>query len=589
MHKRVFSLILCLALVLSAFVGCSSGKNDNDDEVDELEERIEELEELLKEKNASEDIKELKEELAEYLDELSNLDEDDEEYEELLEKIEAIEVELEKADKEENTNATIAETISTTIAETFTEDVFVEGYPIAEDKPVFKDDFGGAEFRILTAGQTNGGACNDFGFEQENPEATYLDKAQYKRILDVEKAYNVDIIQDTKEGYSSASTGKPGPGYNLICDHVASGTDMYDLCLIAGYDVSQLATQGFLYNMGMIPGVDLTKSYWDQNAIEDLSIAGLTFFTTGEITVSDNNAVNCIIFNKDLAKEYKIENPYDLVNNNEWTIEKFAELAKKVSEDLNSDGEMGSEDRYGLLVWDDSITVIPSAAGQRCATINEKGEIELTLFNEATLNALDAYADIAYDTVYALQYQRYHNSGSGFELFTNNQGLFMPVLVGNLISQHYRYLENDFGILPYPKLTASQKDYYTTISPFNSQFICVPLVVENINMVGTVTEALAYYGEKDVSPAYFDVTLMGKTCRDAESCDMLDIVFDNVIYDIGYYYQIGEYNKQLIMCLRDYDSMWATMYDKKLSMAQSQLDGINSSYANIASLWSGQK
>ena len=108
-------------------------------------------------------------------------------------------------------------------------------------------------------------------------------------------------------------------------------------------------------------------------------------------------------------------------------------------------------------------------------------------------------------------------------------------------------------------------------------------------MVGTVTEALAYYGEKDVSPAYFDVTLMGKTCRDAESCDMLDIVFDNVIYDIGYYYQIGEYNKQLIMCLRDYDSMWATMYDKKLSMAQSQLDGINSSYANIASLWSGQK
>ena len=129
----------------------------------------------------------------------------------------------------------------------------------------------------------------------------------------------------------------------------------------------------------MISGIDLTKAYWDKNAIDSLTIQGLTFFTTGEITVSDNNAAYCIMFNKGLAAEYKIENPYDLVNSGNWTIEKFGELVKKVSVDLNSDGEMGYEDRYGLLVWDDSITGMINASGQRCATINENGEIKLTL------------------------------------------------------------------------------------------------------------------------------------------------------------------------------------------------------------------
>ena len=454
---------------------------------------------------------------------------------------------------------------------------------------VLSGDFGGEQFRILTAGQTNGGACNDFGFEQENTDATYLEQAQYERILTVEQAFNVDIIQDTKEGYSSASRGKPGPGYNLINTHVASGTDMYDLCLIAGYDVSQLATQGFLYNMGMISGIDLTKAYWDKNAIDSLTIQGLTFFTTGEITVSDNNAAYCIMFNKGLAAEYKIENPYDLVNSGNWTIEKFGELVKKVSVDLNSDGEMGYEDRYGLLVWDDSITGMINASGQRCATINENGEIKLTLFDgEKTIDALNQYTDFAYNENYALQYQRGKggSANTGIDYWQNNQGLFFTSLIGNMPT--YREMENDFGILPYPKLTVSQENYYTTISPFNSQFICVPLVVDNINMIGAVTEALAYFGERDIKPALYEVTLKGKSARDQESQAMLDIIFQNIVYDIGYYYQVGEYNVHLIEYLRARNASWTVMKETYESQAISTLENINSAYAKVVPKWNAQ-
>lgn len=449
-----------------------------------------------------------------------------------------------------------------------------------EKEVVLKGDYQGKQFRILSAGND---ACNDFNYEEENPDYTYLENAQYERLLSMEQNFNIDIYSDVKSGYSSASSGKPGPGFNAINTQIASNTPNYDLCLIASYDVTQLATMGYLYDMNHVPSIQLDSTRWDSNAIDSLSIKDVVFFTTGEITVSDNECAYCIMFNKKLADDYGIENPYDLVKGGQWTIEKFAEIAKSVSEDLNNDGKFDGEDRYGLLVWDDSITGMVNAAGQRCCTVNDNGQIELTFYNETTLDALNKYVEIAYDDVHALQYQRLNNSGGGDTWWQNNQGLFFTSLVGEM--PKYREMENDFGILPYPKLTVNQDTYYTTTSPFNSQFVCIPLVVSDIRMVGEITEALAYIGEKEITPALYDVTLEGQSARDAESTEMLDIIFDNIVYDIGYYYQVGPYNKQLIMNLRERNSNWASMYESLLPAAESWIENINEAYAKAVAIW----
>ncbi len=437
-------------------------------------------------------------------------------------------------------------------------------------------DFGNVEFRILSAGNQ---ACNDFDFQEES--SVSLDNAQYKRKLKVEEDYKVKIFEDVEKGYSSASSGSPGPGYTKINTAVNSGTADYDLCLIAGYDVSQLAQVGYLYDMNSIEGVDLTKSWWDQNATESLGINDVVFFTTGDITVSDNRSAFCIMFNKNLADEYGIESPYELVENNEWTFEKFAELCKVVSEDLNQDGVYDGNDRYGLLVWDDSIIGAVHAAGQRLCTINDDGKIELTFYNETTLKALELYTALAYDKEHSLTYQRYKLSA--VNLWPNDQGLFSTQLIDNM--PKFREMESDFGILPYPKLTESQDNYYTTIAPYNSQFICVPSIVNDIKITGTITEALAYYGQKIVTPAFYDVTLIGQSARDNDSEEMLDIIFDNLVYDIGCYYQIGTYNKQLILRLQSFDSNFTSMYDTYKSAAESSLVNINKFYTEAVAKW----
>lgn len=438
-------------------------------------------------------------------------------------------------------------------------------------------DFGGEEFYILTSGC--GGNCNDFMFEEDSPLA--LDSAQYKRKMKVENDYGVKIIE-TELG--AGNTSGSGKGFMEISNAVNSGICKYDLALIGGYDVATLAYNGYLYDMNSVGGIDLSKSWWDKNATESLSIDGTTFFTTGEITVSRADSAFCIMYNKKLANDYNIPSPYDMVKDGSWTIENFANLCKTITEDVNQDDIMDDNDRYGLLVLDDSVVGIINAAGGRCATVNEDGEIELTLYTESNVSALEKFFDIAFNKQYALTYQRY-GSGRIYEdkLWQEDHGLFWTSYMKMI--PRYRSMESDFGILPYPKFSETQQEYSSTIFPYASQFICVPLVQNDLYRTGIVTEALAYYGQKIVTPVYYDVNLVGQSVRDEESVDMLNIILDSLVYDIGYYYQIGPYNKHLIYMIRENDSNFVTRYESNLPAANAQLDQINEAYKKVTATW----
>ncbi len=434
-------------------------------------------------------------------------------------------------------------------------------------------DYGGETFRILTAGSV---AYEDFTFDEES--SLPLDSAQFKRKALVEQSYNVNIEQTVREVFS---TSGGGAGFLQISTDVNAGDCNFDLALISGYDVSVLAYSNFLYDMNSIPGIDLSKSWWDQKANESLSVSGVMFFTTGEITVSDNDAAMAILFNKELHAQYNLENLYQMVYDGRWTLDQFAQLCKTVTEDMNQDSVMDQNDRYGLLVWIDSVLGVVNGSGQQCATVAEDGNIELTLYNETTVAALEQFFSLAFDTQYSLVYQRYVTSA--LPMWLNNQGLFWTVALEKL--PQLREMETDFGILPFPKFSDTQTNYYTTVSPFNSQFICVPLIQDDVERTGVITEALAYYGKQIVTPAYYDVSLIGQSTRDEESAGMLDIIFDSLVFDLGFYYRVGTYNQQLINMTQRGDSNFTSMYDTYKNSAVNLLNVINEYYQAAVAEW----
>ena len=58
-------------------------------------------------------------------------------------------------------------------------------------------------------------------------------------------------------------------------------------------------------------------------------------------------------------------------------------------------------------------------------------------------------------------------------------------------------------------------------------------------------DALGYYGQRDMIPAYVDKAVRHKSLRDEDSAKMLDLVFKNQVFDIGYLCDFGGLTKVL--------------------------------------------
>ena len=100
-------------------------------------------------------------------------------------------------------------------------------------------------------------------------------------------------------------------------------------------------------------------------------------------------------------------------------------------------------------------------------------------------------------------------------------------------SAKLRDMETDYGIVPYPKYDAQQEKYYSTATDIFSLML-FPSTVSDLDFVGCVTEAMCAVSSAKVIPAYYDIALKDKYNRDVQSAEMLDIIRDSLIFDVGY-------------------------------------------------------
>ena len=114
-------------------------------------------------------------------------------------------------------------------------------------------------------------------------------------------------------------------------------------------------------------------------------------------------------------------------------------------------------------------------------------------------------------------------------MFENERGLFLNSTFFYISA--LRNMTSDFGILPYPKYTESQDSYYSRVEGGEIGFI--PVTNSSLELTGVMLEALSAESARTVIPAYYEVALKTKFTRDPESADMLDIIFNSRIYDLG--------------------------------------------------------
>ena len=103
-------------------------------------------------------------------------------------------------------------------------------------------------------------------------------------------------------------------------------------------------------------------------------------------------------------------------------------------------------------------------------------------------------------------------------------------------------------------------------------FLVMPITNDKFDMTGHVIEAMGYYGQQLVTPAFIETTVQGKTLRDDESIEMLDILLSNRVYDIATFYNWGGINDMFSQIAMKSNLQFASSYAKIEKKVQAALE-----------------
>jgi len=345
---------------------------------------------------------------------------------------------------------------------------------------------------------------------------------------------------------------------------ISSGDSGVDFATVPLNRFSIIAITGGFVEYSNIPYINLDAPWWDSSSVESLSVANKLFAACSDITIMDKSATTAMVFNKQLADDYSVSNIYETVNQGNWTIDKLIELSMLVSSDIDGNGIYDDKDSYGFLYQRDTMSSFLSGCGGFVAEKDDDDLPIMTLYTPKNITILDKLYDFLYNDQFCFHVMKFFDPTSeGFtdgmtRMFQNDQALFMWIRMADV--ENLRAMDTDFGILPIPKYDTVQENYLQTVNPYVGTVIVVPQSVENLERVGIFLEALAAESRKVLLPAYYDIMLTGKLTRDEESLEMLDIIFNNRVYDVGDIYNFGDIGGQLISMTMTFNRDMSSKY-----------------------------
>lgn len=396
-------------------------------------------------------------------------------------------------------------------------------------------DYGGADYTVLACDEEVPYTYFELP-EEETGDA--MNDAIYARNRMTEEYLNIHL---------HIQTGAIGDVSKSLSNSVAAGDDSYQFAnihIVSGAAVN--VTGGNLLNLLTMDGLDLSAPWWNSSFVDSLTIHGTNgdklYLASGDMIVPN---ARVIVYNKEMFQAiHGNVDIYTEVQDGKWTLDRLGTLTEGVLQDTNGDGILDADDQYAFGELDNAGvgTSFLHGSGMLLLEMEEDGSLSYIFDNEKLLSMMEK--------LYSSLYQPYTSQktdsigttqfGEGHVLFGSQVLLKLQVL---------REYDTDFGILPYPKYDEEQKQYYSSV--WNG-LLCVPITVSDPAFCAHVMEVLNATSGDTLSPAYYNKLLDSKFSRDEGSSAMLDLIFDGVIYDIGFCFDnwIGLYSFPAQMMLK---------------------------------------
>jgi len=392
----------------------------------------------------------------------------------------------------------------------------------------------------VTADEQNGDVLND---------------AMYERTKKIEERFDINFVDYPDKGKA-----------DIIRTAVTAGDAAYDLALLSERTAISLGLDKLIVNINDIPYIDLDQPWWVKDLNDQMTIGGQLYIAYSDLSLTSYDFTNTLIFNKRIAEDFNMENFYDMVREGTWTYDAFNKYASMVVQDVNGDGKQDKGDVVGI--YGTRVEIVPAfwiGAGAKSIHKDEDDIPHYTLpGDEYFQNVYDKMFEILIDNG-AMYLESYDN-----KMFKLGQSLFSHALFSSI--DGYRDFEDDFGLLPYPKLNETQESYYSRVGA-GVHTVTVPATAD-LEFTGAIVEATACASYFDITPVYYEVALKEKYTRDNDTAEMLDLIMSCRTCDMGDTYWNNYVRQKLAPMVEQNNRNLASFAEATRNSVQENIDSV---------------
>ncbi|MDD6265987.1 MAG: extracellular solute-binding protein [Clostridia bacterium] len=378
-------------------------------------------------------------------------------------------------------------------------------------------DFGGEQVNIFYWGHS----LVTWELTSDGTTGDIVEKAVDQRNTQVQKRLGVTL---------NYIQGDPGVFMPIVRDEIMSGSTDYDLVVGAQCEAVSVAAAGAFRDLSQSKYLDLTKEYWNQEYNEALSVNEKRFLVGGDASLTTTAWASCLFFDK---KNYSSffgdeEEFYQFIYDGNWTLDEYAERCKQCYKDLNGNGVSDSSDQYGMgmNISSSNTDQYMFSSGVNLSYRDENNIPVVDMKNDKALEFCDKFYNLIYNNEGVLNYK----NDEAAEVEGNMKYVFMAGTLQAIVEM--RGDEDDFGVIPMPKLNANETEYHSWISDITGIW-GVPITIDNdrAERACAVLECMASETRRLVLPQYYERALKNKYVRDSWSAKMLDLIHDGETTD----------------------------------------------------------
>lgn len=450
-----------------------------------------------------------------------------------------------------------------------------------DDKGFVKDyipddlDYNQREIKIV--GWNGDKGEMDFETDFSSGKGIEIPKATYDRNNMVEKRLNVKLNIDYTIIGNNANREKyiASVKNNML-------TEKYDIIACYSQCAANFAVDGTTVDLMQYSNIfNFDRPWWSETLAQESMVNNKLYFASGAISTTNILQTACIAVNLDMLDTLQLDDPRELVNNREWTMEAFYKMCKGVYKNANDkDPNKDSGDEFGFTTIDNIVLDgFFASNGFRYYESDDEGRLIISPDLESVgIETLITELNTKFNT------NDYYISG-GTGIFNSGRALMVGTTFHHLIYNMRSHIEFNYGYVPYPAAEAGQTNYTVTGFPFTMW--CMTSENDNdaegAEAIAYVMECLASESYRKVQPAVYDL-IKYKNNDDPVNVKMFEIILESKIYDLGrIFINVSDWDDCAVGLFRravtgSLNKNWMGAIEEKKQPLQSAIDTINQQF-----------